>query len=92
MTLTIKYMAQVRHAAGTASEVIEVEDSCTVARLLRFLSERYGEPVRRFLLDAAGGPQPALLVFVGDRQERTDITAVLKEGEVVTIMTPMAGG
>jgi len=42
-------------------------------------------------LDACGGVQPAILLFVGDEQVGPE-TVPLRDGDVVTVLTPMAGG
>lgn len=84
MRVIVKYLAQLKHAAGVASEEIEVEAGCTVARLLKILTER-AEAIGRFL-------SPALLVFVGEDLVRPDAVKPLHDGDVVTLLPPMAGG
>jgi MoaD family protein len=91
MKITVKYMAQVKQAAGAASEEIDLaRSSITVGELLGRLAEQHGEPLRRLLLEADGQVQPALLVFVGE--EQADTQTGLKDGDVVAVLTPMAGG
>ena len=48
--------------------------------------------LRPLLLRADGSPRPSLLVVVGDEQVRVDDPRPLKAGDVVTVMTPIAGG
>ena len=48
--------------------------------------------LRGLLLGEGGAPQPALLLFVGDEQVAAGDRRPLKDGDVVTILSPMAGG
>ena len=91
MKITVKYMAQVKQAAGASSEVVELAGPCSVGECIARLAERHGEPLRRLLLEADGQVQPALLLFVGEEQVEPE-TAALVDGDVVTILAPMAGG
>jgi molybdopterin converting factor small subunit len=90
--IAVHYMAQVKRAAGRAVEQVELERSCTVQELVVRLAERGTEPLRRLLLDEQGALQPALLLFVGDEQVSAGQTMSLREGDVVTVLSPMAGG
>jgi molybdopterin converting factor small subunit len=92
MRVAVKYLAQVRQAAGCASEAVEVDGGCSAGDLVRRLAERHGEPLRRLLLGPAGAPHDSLLVFVGDEQVRFPAQHRLHDGDVVTVLTPMAGG
>jgi molybdopterin converting factor small subunit len=92
MRLTIRYMAQVRQAAGTASEQVEVDRPCTAAELLVRLAAERGGAFARLVLDEAGGPQPTLLLFRGDDQIAPGDPDTLQHGDVVTILSPIAGG
>lgn len=92
MRITVKYMAQLKHAAGVASDEIELGDSATLGDVVRAVAERRGEAVKRMLLDSTGAPQPALLVFVNDQQVPVDSPAGLADRQVLTLLTPMSGG
>ena len=91
MKVSVRYVGQLRQAAGVASEAVEPDPPCTVADLLRRLADRHGEIFRDFVLDAGGEVRRPLLLFVGDEQVRPEETA-LRDGDVVTVLTPMAGG
>jgi molybdopterin converting factor small subunit len=90
MRVEVRYLAQVRHAAGRAAEQVELEGPCSVRELVTRLAEARGLPLRGLLLDGRGSVQPALLLFVGD--EQVDAARPLRDGEVVTVLSPMAGG
>ncbi len=91
MKVVVRYMAQLRRAAGAAAEQVEVREPCSASDLLKGLAERHGRPFRDLVLDATGAVQAAVLLFVGDDQVRSE-TAPLRDGDVVTVLTPMAGG
>ena len=90
MRITIHYMAQIKRAAGCASESIDAADGASLREVLRALGERRGEPFRGMLLDDAGEPRKTLLFFVGE--EHGDPARVLRDGDTITILAPMAGG
>jgi sulfur-carrier protein len=91
MKVTVRYMAQLRRAAGSAAEQVEFDLPCSPADLLKRLAERHGPPFRDLLLDAEGRVQHAVLLFVGDEQIGP-VPVPLRDGDVVTVLTPMAGG
>jgi molybdopterin converting factor small subunit len=92
MKIVVYYLAQLKQAACVSSESIELKGSCTVQELVADLAHRRGEPLRRLLLDAGGALQPTLLIFVGEEQVMRSCPVFLKDGEVITLLTPMAGG
>ena len=83
MILQIRYLAQLRHAAGRSAEAVEVEEGCTVAMLAARLAEM--RPALRGVLSS-----PTLLTFVGDEQARPG--QVLRAGDEILLMTPISGG
>ena len=83
MIVRVRYLAQVRHAAGRSAEEVEVEDGCTVAALAARLAE-----ARHTLRGVLASP--TLLTFVGDEQARAG--QVLGEGDEIIFTTPISGG
>jgi len=90
--VAVRYMAQVRQAAGVSAEAVELGGPCPVGDLLARLAQRHGPPLGRLLLDRHGAPQPTLLVFVGNEQVVPGEQHLLADGDVVTVLSPMAGG
>jgi molybdopterin converting factor small subunit len=88
MSVTVKFSGQAREAAGVPA--LTAAAAC-VAELLKELAGR-NEALRPLLLRADGTPSPSLLVVVGDEQVRVDDPRPLRAGDVVTVMTPIAGG
>jgi len=92
MTVTVRYMAQLRTAAGVAGEAIDLDGPCTASDLASDLATRHGDALRRLLLGADGQLSPGVLVFVGDVQVGQGENISLKDGDVVTLLSPVAGG
>jgi molybdopterin converting factor small subunit len=90
MRVTVRYQTQIRRALGVAAETVEMSESCALADLTRHLGARHGETFRRLVLTEAGEPHESVLVFVGDRQVCGAVA--LRDGDVVTLLAPMAGG
>ena len=92
MKIRDEYVAQIRDAAGLAGEVLDVPAGTAVVVLLRTVAAARGERLRELLLDAAGELRPSALVFVGDEQFEIDEPRALRDGDTVTVMSPLAGG
>jgi molybdopterin converting factor small subunit len=88
MSVTVRFSGQARDAAGVASLT---SVAARVDELLKELA-RANDALRPLLLRPDGSPSPSLLVVVGDEQVRVDDPRPLKTGDVVTVMTPIAGG
>jgi molybdopterin converting factor small subunit len=92
MKVFVRFMAQLRHAAGVAAEVIELPEPCSPAALVQLLVKRHGEGLRLLLLDASGKLHPTILMFVNDEQGSGSDVALLQDGDEVTFLSPIAGG
>ena len=92
ISIRVRYVAQLKQAAGVASEEIELSAPWAARDLLLLLADRHGAPLRNLLLGEDGSPQPTILVFVGDEQVVPSDRSLLKDGDVVTLLSPMAGG
>jgi molybdopterin converting factor small subunit len=91
LRITVKYQTQVKRAVGRGVETVEVGDGA-LRHLLGHLAERHGEAFRRLVLREDGTPQSSILVFVGERQVTPGAGVALEDGDVVTLLAPMAGG
>jgi molybdopterin converting factor small subunit len=92
MQVTVEYAAQIKRVAGTASETVEVGATCTVQELVKKAVANHGEALGKILLDSDGELQRSLLVFVGETQARWDDQIALKDGDTVTLLSPISGG
>ena len=92
MQITVEYAAQIKRAAGRASETFEWDSSCTVRDVLRRIVERHGEPLGNLLFHEDGRLHPSILLFVGDSQVRWETPRELQDRDVLTILSPISGG
>lgn len=92
MRVVIHYLAQVKQAAGVASESVDLDPGATVQHLVRRLVERHGAPFQRLLLDGAGELHPSILLFVGETQVSWATPHQLRDNDDISILAPMAGG
>jgi len=91
--ITVRYQTQIKRAVGLVSETVDIGPSCAVPELLRQLAQRHGESFRRLVLKDTGMPHDSILMFVGDRQLTAEAGQVwLHDGDVLTLLAPMAGG
>ncbi len=93
MNIQIRYQSQIKSAAGVAGEEIELRAAAGLRELIDTVVARHGDKLRSALFAPEGKLQPTILVFVGDNQvDAADESLHLVEGDVVTLLAPMAGG
>jgi sulfur-carrier protein len=82
LTLTVRYFAAARAAAGTESETVRIAPGTTVAALVDALGAR--------------GPQLAHVLrrcsFLCDGMAVRDDTAALTNVQIIDVLPPFAGG
>src|SRR2546425_209675 len=84
MRLTVKYMAQLKQAAGAPQEILDLKAGGSVQAALQALASRHGEHLRWLLFDARGNVHSAILLFVGEEQVAAD--RLLRDGDVLTLL------
>ena len=86
-TVTVRYWAGARAAAGTAEDTFEVGADLTLAELVRRVLERHPD-------DRMARTVGVCSVLVGDRPVRSQDpeTVVVEPGSVVELLPPFAGG
>lgn len=92
ISVTVDYWAQLRDAAGRASEIVQLPPSCTVTQLLTHLAREHGEALRSLLLDESGRPRRSNLIMVADRVVAKPDSQELADGVTVALLSPLAGG
>lgn len=93
MKLCVQYTAQLQHLVGVAQERLVLPEGCSVAELISAVAAKC-EAARPHLLTTAGQIRPSLVVAVNHRAVPADAAAatLLCEGDVVTLLPPIAGG
>ena len=86
-TVTVRYWAGARAAAGTAQDVFGVEDATTLADVVRRVLEAHPEPQMAKVVAVCS-------VLVGDRPAgtRAPEDVPIEPGDVVELLPPFAGG
>ena len=86
-TVTVRYWAGARAAAGTAEDVIEVDGELTLAALVGRVLERHPD-------DRMARTVGVCSVLLGDQPVRSQDPAevVVRPGDVVELLPPFAGG
>ncbi len=74
-------------------ENVDIENN-TIKSLLEALAKRYTVKIEKYVLDSAGDLRQDVLISVNNRDIRglNKIETILKEGDKVTILPPIAGG
>ena len=86
-TVTVRYWAGARAAAGTAEDVFETAAELTLAEVVERVLERHpGEQMARTVAVCS--------VLLGDQPVRSQdpATVVVRPGTVVELLPPFAGG
>jgi molybdopterin converting factor small subunit len=92
MTVHLEYTAQLKQAAGTSRETLEVPEGATFRSACALAATRHGEEFRRLLLTSEGTLQPTLLAFHCDQPVLPQADPPLKAGDTLTLMSPISGG
>lgn len=92
MQIKLQYAAQIKAAVGRSQELVDVPDAATLQQVVRAAADRHGEGLRRLLLRPDGSVRRAVLLFLGDECVSIDQPIELKEGDTLTIMSPISGG
>ena len=92
MKIKVEYTAQMKVAAGVASEDLDVEASCSIKELLKIAADKHGEKLYELIFDSNSAVRPSILIALNDEQVYMDKPVTLKENDHVALLSPMAGG
>jgi len=92
MQVTFKYHAQIRQAAATISEQVELPDGTELFAALKQLADQRGGTFRAIVLGDAGEVRPGLLVTVNDVVVYRNTLRELAAGDQVALLGPVGGG
>lgn len=91
LKVQVHYAAQLRDAAGVATETIELDTEVTFRELLDQVASRHGKPLSDMLIDEEGNPHQWIIADRGGTVIRLPST-VLTDGDVVRLLSPISGG
>lgn len=92
MLIDVEYSAQLKRAAGTGRETIELESPAMLRDLVLLIAERHGDALKPMLLDGNADLHPSILVFVNDEQCRDVADRELQSNDTVAFLPPISGG
>jgi molybdopterin converting factor small subunit len=92
MDVRVDYIAQVKHAAGVATELVSLAGVVPLGDLLDRLAQNHGPQFRSLVFGEDGCVNPSILVTVNDEQVLPNCGIELKIGDNVAILSPMSGG
>jgi molybdopterin converting factor small subunit len=94
MSIRVCYLAQARKVAGVSEDAVSWRPGLTLSVVLSDLATTHGPEFRAFLFRDDGRLQPTLLMTINDQPvpRGSAATAFLNDGDVVTMIPPVAGG
>ena len=92
MKVSLVYFAQIRQAAGTESEILELPDGADLAAAVAEAAARHGAAFRTLTLDKDGAVRPSLLVTINNGLAPRGKRIILRDGDEISLMSPIAGG
>jgi len=93
-TVKVKGFSVIRDVFGGSVVEVEVGPPETVKKVLAALLEKFGEPLRKVLVEPDTGEMtPFLLVLNGEAISSTlDTDRPVKTGDEITLIFPIGGG
>lgn len=89
-----RYYAYLREITGKFSEIILINEGATINDFLRIIIDKYGERMRRYILDDNGEVRSNITIAINAQKIAGDSVKSypLKNEDVVVIIPPIAGG
>lgn len=95
MRVKVKPLGDIWEVVGKKRELlIELEEGATILDLVNKMVKRYGEPLKKILLsEEKEGLSDSIVVLVNRTEIKKEVAEkVLKDGDEVIFMPPVAGG
>ncbi len=93
MRVMVRFLGQLGQFAGAASQVCDVDVTCSVQDLLLRLGAERGGDFERLLLSEGGERvHPSILIFRGGTQVTWERPTMLSEDDEIVLSPPIAGG
>jgi molybdopterin converting factor small subunit len=92
MHLSIEYWNQARSVARCDGEVVEVPAGTTPTVLVQLLAGRHDGRLRTLLLNDVGQARPSTMLSINGDLAPCRVERPLKDGDVVALLLPIAGG
>lgn len=92
MNVTIQCFAQLSRAAGAADHELELSEGATAQEALRAFADATTVEARALLFTEDGELQATILLFLDEDPVLWSEPAVARDGSILFVMTPIAGG
>lgn len=92
MRVRFNYFAQIRQAAGVDTLLLDLNDGTTLAQALTQVANQHGESFRSLVLVAPNQVRPSIILLLNDTAVRNDLTRALKDGDSISLLSPLSGG
>ena len=92
MKIKVRYTAQLKKAMGRREEFVEIPNGTLIVNLLGVLLQQNKEAFTDIVFDDNGDFLNAVLLILNGQQTSIDSIQSLNENDVITIMSPIAGG
>ena len=94
MKITVQFLGNIREITGTREQAFDISEP-TVQALVDRMTEEYGDGFRRTLIDTSTGKVSSSVVIAlngVDVDALEGVKTILKDGDIVAIFPPVAGG
>ena len=92
MNITIEYHGQLRHLANRDTETCTVQPGTSIPDIVTTMAHNHDDAFRAILLDEDGNLLHSTLMFIGDETLDRANWPTLKDGDIITLLPPIAGG
>jgi len=94
MIIRIVYRGQIKEKTGCNSEELKLKPGDSLKKSMLEIKRRHGEEVRAMLFDEQGHFRKMMMVVLnGTQVKEQDLErTILKDGDEVMLMSPIAGG
>jgi len=92
MHIQLFYFAQIRQEAGTSTIELLLGDQATVLQALTVAVDLHGEAFRKLILTGSNQLQPCIILLVNGIPVPEGIRTILKNGDCLSLFSPVAGG
>ena len=92
--VTTRFYAFIRERVGKQEEVIELSDEATVGDFLKKLAEKYERELMGYVFDSDKRLRSGFAIALNGENLNPEelLSRKLKDGDVVVILPPIAGG
>ena len=92
MIIYLHYTAQLAMEAGCSAEKLELCDDATVEQVVKDRANKHGGKFAEIVLSPDGDPVPTIMYVVNGEQVDRGTPHILKDGDELMLMSPIAGG